>query len=148
MPRPRQDEEIKSETMGGRVKIIRRAMGLKQSEFAKLLGIRQPVLSQIENNLIVLGGDLIAKLCEFGYPADWIVEGKQSQPLSWEQLIHDLDKMGIPRDDRNEQGLVEIFNLLRTLTSEQISYIRGIAVGMCEANRVQEAKKRKQKQLI
>lgn len=145
MARPKRDEKATTETIGDRVKIIRRSMGMKQSEFSELLGIRQPLLSQIENNQVVVNVEIIAKLCKMGYPADWLIEGKQSQAFNWEQLMRVFDKMGIPREDPYGQGIGEILNLMRGLTPDQLSYIKGIVVGLNEANRAQKLKEGKTK---
>lgn len=57
-----------------RVKAIRKEHQLTQRQFAEMLGITQPTLSDIERGRIGVSAKIVRRLCEkFNIPSDWIL---------------------------------------------------------------------------
>ena len=66
------------DTMGNRIRGLRKARGLSQVELAKKIGISQGSLSDLENNVTKSGyGSTITALCSFlETNAKWLETGK------------------------------------------------------------------------
>lgn len=61
-----------SDTIGSRIRMLRKSKGITGTFLAKKIGISQSVLSQIELDQVRLKADLLPKLCdalgvEYGY---------------------------------------------------------------------------------
>lgn len=123
-------KNTKAETVGDRIKIIRRGLGLKQSEFAQLLEIRQASVSNLERNVRSLSGDVLKKLCKLGYPAEWILEGQTSKEFSTEKFMNILNRLGIPNVSTYNGEIFEIVEMLRGLSPRQLTYIKGVITGL------------------
>lgn len=64
--------------IGDRLKVIRKALGYKQLDMARLLGVSQAYYSYLENGSRSLSMDMLKTLCGFGFQADWILSGTDS----------------------------------------------------------------------
>jgi len=64
-------------TLGERIKTILKERGIRQVEFAKVLGISANYVNLLVNDRKTKISDTLAKLIEetYGYPAEWLLEG-------------------------------------------------------------------------
>lgn len=126
------DKDI--ETVGDRVKVIRKSLGLKQSDFAKRLGTVQSTLSCIERNIRPLGPDILDKLREMGYPVDWVLYGNTKGYLSTKKFGEVLKEIGVNKIHKNKKDALEIIEMLDDLTLAELQYIKGVIIGLKAAN--------------
>lgn len=64
-----------------RIRELRLAQGMKQTELAKRLACRDATISRYENELLGLDAPTVLKLCEiFGCTADYLL-GRSASPL-------------------------------------------------------------------
>lgn len=71
-------EDNNTSSIGVRIRVCRKASGLKQEEFAKKLGISQASLSKYENGINPCPIEILGKLSEMGWSADWLLKGEES----------------------------------------------------------------------
>lgn len=62
------NEAKKTETIGTRFRVIRKAKKMNQCEFAQELGISQAYLSSIETDRRMPKLEIVKRLAAFGYP--------------------------------------------------------------------------------
>ena len=105
------------QTPGQRIKFARERAGyLNQGEFAKLIGIRQSTLSEIESGETKLPNAQAALImCELtGVTLRWIIYGEDGEiniPTKQEQeLLNRLRNM----DDKAKNALIEMANAMPT----------------------------------
>ena len=107
------------QTPGQRIKIARESAGyFNQGEFAKLIGIRQSTLSEIESGETKLpNAKACLLMCELtGVTLRWIIYGEDGEisiPTKQEQeLLSRLRSM----DDKARNALIEMANAMPTKT--------------------------------
>ena len=102
-------------TVGKRIKTLREAAGLSQPALAKMVGIKQPSLSNIERDETEkLRGDTLAGLCKaLGVSPAQILEGAPAEDAA--SLTHEAEIVAIWRaltaDDRDH--LIVVARALR-----------------------------------
>jgi transcriptional regulator with XRE-family HTH domain len=76
-----------------RIKLLRRVLGMNQSQFATFLGVQQQRLSNVENGINPLSRDLAFRIRErTGVTTDWLWFGDaRGMPY---QLARDLEEAG------------------------------------------------------
>jgi len=105
--------EIKYLSFGERVKSLRNMFSLKQEEFAKLLGLSQNYISQIETGTRKPSEQLIKGLCYCFYLSEiWLKTGKGEMFIFPENNLKNLmTRFG-------EQAIVKVFNNILPQESE------------------------------
>lgn len=101
-------ETGRKSSVAERFKSIRLNEGLKQTEFAKKLGVRQASISYYENGTRTLDDDMINLVCRiFGYDRIWLKYGLGNSPL-----------------DCREKELQRIHELLELMNTEKLVFAR------------------------
>ncbi len=96
--------------LADRIVEIRKRQGITQVELAKLLGITQPVVSNMEKGLLRLHGEVIVKLAKlFKVPTDELLgmkPFKNDQPKITRRWLRRLKKISqLPK--RDQDGLIQ-----------------------------------------
>jgi len=68
--------EKSEETIGGRIRSWRVAIGLTQVEFAKRLGVHIGVLKKYEQGVNIPGGEVLAAIAKTGVNMTWLLTGE------------------------------------------------------------------------
>ena len=92
-------------TIGERIRLVRKEKGLSLDKFGAYIGLKQAVVSLMENGKSKATDQTIILICrEFGIREDWLRTGdgpmKETRP-SGDELDTYLDKWGLPREFRN-----------------------------------------------
>lgn len=94
--------------IGFRIKCIRKENNLNQSQFAKIIGISQGNLSEIEmGNSNPSAETLVSIRTHFNVNLNWLLTGKDSED-------------GITYEDNYEKRLVEVFRSLNDYDKNEI----------------------------
>jgi transcriptional regulator with XRE-family HTH domain len=113
------------ESAGERVSQVRKTMGLKQKDFAKIIHVNQSTLSLIETgkrNLSEKNAVLISKACNVNY--EWLMYGAESMISSPDEDEQAIVKQIMASDDAEiKRMIVEICKL----TPEERRVLKGIA---------------------
>ena len=101
------NEAKKTETIGTRFRVIRKAKKMNQCEFAQELGISQAYLSSIETDRRMPKLEIVKRLAAFGYPLEWIMEGTQTpekeQEMSSAQRRQDIEYITAATDEMDDR---------------------------------------------
>lgn len=103
-------------TIGQRVKTLRKARRLSQPELARLVGISQPSLANIESDKTKkLRGETLAGLCRVLHVAPDALIGRRRVP-SEESLLHEAELIGLWRalTGENQEHMLAIARALAT----------------------------------
>ena len=128
------NKNIEMETVGDRIKVIRKSLGMKQSDFAKAVGSVQSTVSCIERNLRPIVPEILNHLRDMGYSTEWILYGTANGNLSTKKFGNVLQQIGANRISVNHKEILEIIQMLDELTPEQLQYIKGVIFGLKVAN--------------
>ncbi|MEF2965638.1 helix-turn-helix domain-containing protein [Paenibacillus sp. M1] len=84
------------ETIGERIKYLRKREGLKSEELAEKIGLKKGSISSYENDRYDPSAKTIVSICqEFSISADWLLMGKESSqkpiPVQVEQKRSNFD---------------------------------------------------------
>ena len=99
-----------TESIGARIARLRRDKGMTQQELAKLLGVSQPVVSDYENDVIKVSGEMVIELARaLGSSADEILGleklAASSAPIKNRRLYRQLQNIEkLPK--RDQQALL------------------------------------------
>lgn len=123
--------EPKAETVGDRVRIIRIALSMSQSQFAKRLNIQQPVVSYIESGARPISKRILDVLVSEGFSADWIMNGTQDKGPETignkiNQVLIDKDHLGTPEG----RMISSIVSALQGLDCMQLASVKGFVAGL------------------
>lgn len=101
------NEAKKTETIGTRFRVVRKAKKMNQCEFAQALGISQAYLSSIETDRRMPKLEIVKRLASFGYPLEWIMEGihtpEKEQELSRAQRRQDIEYITAATDEMDDR---------------------------------------------
>ena len=103
-------------TIGERIKIIIKEQKLKQTDFARTLGISSNYVYLLTSGRKDSVSDTLAKLIEtiYGYPAEWVQTGNYTAPDN--NLLTELQKDTIMRVKRmGYQELIAIAAFIQAL---------------------------------
>lgn len=103
-------------TIGERIKTLRKARRLSQPALARLVGISQPSLANIEaDKTKTLRGETLAGLCRVLDVAPDVLLGKRRVP-SEESLLHESELLGLWRalSEANQEHLLAVARALAT----------------------------------
>jgi Predicted transcriptional regulators len=108
------------ETIGGRIKFLRKKEGLTSEELAERIGLKKASISSYENDRYDPSAKTIISICqEFNISADWLLMGKESiGPQAGESSInfeispeeYDLIVKLRALDAYNQSEVVELIN--------------------------------------
>jgi transcriptional regulator with XRE-family HTH domain len=92
---PVKGEPVQSEpqltTMGARVRYVRKNLALTQTELAKLAGVTQPVISDLEANRTHTSGRTASIAAALGVKALWLETGhSETDNLAQEAVNNDM----------------------------------------------------------
>lgn len=124
------EQKCQQEMLGDRIKIIRRGLGLNQNEFAKLLGVKQSTISNLERNAREMSNDILRKLYKLGYPAEWILYGETNNEFNQKSILEVLNRLGINHTYSYNKEFLEVVEMLQGLTPNQLTYVKGVIVGL------------------
>lgn len=124
------EQEHQTEKLGDRIKVIRRGLGLNQNEFAKLLGVKQSTISNLERNAREMSNDILKKLYKLGYPAEWILYGETTNAFNQKNILEMLNRLGINHTYTYNKEFLEVVEMLQGLTPNQLAYVKGVIVGL------------------
>jgi len=98
------------ETIGARIARLRRDKGMTQQELARLLNVTQPVVSDYENDVIKVSGEMVIQLAQaLGSSADEILglekSARTNGPMKNRRLYRQLQNIEkLPK--RDQQALL------------------------------------------
>jgi transcriptional regulator with XRE-family HTH domain len=99
-----------TETIGARIARLRRDKGMTQTELAQALGVSQPVVSDYENDVIKVSGEMVIQLAQvLGTSADeilWLEKlARSNGPIKNRRLYRQLQNIEkLPK--RDQQALL------------------------------------------
>lgn len=103
-------------TLGERIKLIRKSNTLNQVEFAKILGVSQGTLSEIEKDKYKPSTDIIISIHNnFKIDLEWLLINSNETKVEKKSYISKIENME-----------VDLLNLFRKLTIEDQEEIVGI----------------------
>ena len=102
-------------TIAQRIRVMRKYSGKTQIEFAKELGISQPILSALEQGKQFPGFEMIQKLGRLGFDLKWLLYGDTNED---EIMSHNVVKV-ISKWDQ-----YRISTILSKMTKEQVRFCR------------------------
>lgn len=112
-------------TLGDRIKILRKSLSYNQSEFAKVLGIKQDMLSRYENNKTKTPNDIMDKIHnKFNTSIDWLFSGKGEMHLQTSETPEEPHSQKIEKteDQERKEATIRFVQAIRFLqTSEEIT---------------------------
>lgn len=133
----------KQETIGARLKSIRKGKDLSQKAFAELLSTSSGYISEVEQGKMVPGGSFLCSLNrEFGVSIDWLLTGDgapyvytgRADPLVGVVDVEHIDLVMRFQDKSRAKtanlDLLEIERIDRDVFVETVGYIRGVVNGL------------------
>lgn len=102
-------------TIAQRIRVMRKYSGKTQIEFAKELGISQPILSALEQGKQFPSFEMIQKLGRLGFDLKWLLYGDTNED---EIMSHNVVKV-ISKWDQ-----YRISTILSKMTKEQVRFCR------------------------
>jgi transcriptional regulator with XRE-family HTH domain len=106
-------------SFGTRLAEERRRLGLKQAEFAKLVGTGVPKQSLYENDRRGLRADYLARLAEAGVDIVYVLTGRRGEAGRLGQAPTDLLNAYLALPPELQQALEELARALRERFSRQ-----------------------------
>lgn len=77
-----------NETIYGRIKILRNALGLSQAEFGQRLGVGRSVIANIEVGRVGARTVLVHHMCEiFSVNPEWVYTGRGEMHMDNDEII-------------------------------------------------------------
>lgn len=97
--------------IGQRLKEVRSQQKLTQKEFAKILGVSNSYITQVENGIKMVGAELISSLKrEFKVDCAWLLTGMGDMYMS------------LPRNNVSHNGAGNVLLLLDNIKQDQKNY--------------------------
>ncbi len=116
--------------MHERIKLLRKALGYNQSDFGKLIGVKQPSIAAYENGTRIPLDAVIFSICkEFGVNESWLRDGTGEM---FEEMLPEDEYAAaaaeIAKDDPLIRQIITIYGRQPEASKEAIrQYIREVA---------------------
>lgn len=107
-------------SLGKRLKFIRKYFGKSQTEFAKDLGIGQSTYSNMEKERNPATVDIVKKLGDMGFSIEWVLYGdkaQEEQNISCKKVYKNID---------TNLAIERITKLLSNLSSKDVNVCKEI----------------------
>lgn len=120
--------------MNERVKQIRKAYGMTQTEFAEILGVTSAAVSRIEKGQRGLTSQMMKAICrEFDVEEAWLLTGEGTQEPKLSRRAELARWVGRALKDEPESWRYQLLNALEVLDEKDYEAIVRIAEKIVEA---------------
>ena len=101
------------ETIGNRMRVVRKSLKLSQREFAKSIGVYPARVSEVETGVIPASAHMIEEVGKLGFDLNWFVMGKR-----------DNDKSTILGND--DIAIIKLIRDIKSLKSTDVKFIAAV----------------------
>lgn len=132
-----ENDKESNESVGDRIRVLRVGMGKSQKEFAKILNVKQPVVSYVESGARSIPKDMLKALVNQGFRSQWILTGKnEPEPTNNNELKELLDAYELKSEKYNL--IIDILQMMEDFSKEQIECVKSFILGMKAQQKLQK----------
>lgn len=130
-------DQESNESVGDRIRVIRIGLGKSQRDFAKLLNVKQPVVSYVESGARSIPKEMLKTLVNQGFSSKWILTGKNEPKITNNNELKELlDAYDI--NSKKYNLIIDILQIMEDFDNDQIECVKSFILGMKTQEKLQK----------